>query len=67
MEDEISHILERWHGRLIILSKSLEDDQARNQSRVLNDLADRYITQVFERNRKIVEVIRVKEDIESKI
>jgi len=30
-------------------------------------LVDKYIVQVLERNRKLVEVVRVKEEIEAKI
>jgi len=34
---------------------------------VLGELIDKYIVQIFERNRKLVEVNRVKEEIEAKI
>jgi len=67
MEQEVDHILERWHGKIAVVKKAVEDDQQRTQSKVLGELVDRYIVQIFERNRKLVEVIRVKEEIESKI
>ncbi len=34
---------------------------------MLGELVEKYIVQVFDRNRKLVEVIRVKEEIEAKI
>jgi hypothetical protein len=33
----------------------------------LGELVDKYIQHIFDRNRKIVEVVRVKEEIESRI
>eukprot|EP00347_Sterkiella_histriomuscorum_P021445 403333951 len=67
MESEVDHILERWHGKIAVVKKAIEEDQIRNQSKVLGELVDKYIQQIFERNRKLVEVIRIKEDIEAKI
>ena len=67
MEDEAENIIERWSGRMIVIQKQLEEDVQRNQSRVLGDLIDKYIQQIFEKNRRMVDVQRVKEEIESKI
>jgi hypothetical protein len=67
MESEVEHIIERWHGKLAVVKKAIEEDQLRNQSKVLGELVDKYIQHIFDRNRKIVEVVRVKEEIESRI
>lgn len=50
-----------------MLQKQLEEDQTRNQVKVLGEIVDKYVQQVQEKNRKMVEVIRVKEEVEAKI
>ena len=67
MEDEAESIVQRWEGRILVIQKQLEEDISRSQSQVLGELVDKYIQQVFDKNRRIVEVQRVKEEIESKI
>jgi hypothetical protein len=67
MESEAQRIIERWNGKLSVVRQAIDEDQTRNQSKVLGELVDKYISHIFERNRKIVEVVRVKEEIESKI
>ena len=67
MEQEVENIIERWQGKIADVRRAIEEDQIRNQNKILGELVDKYIAQVFEKNRKLVEVVRVKEDIESKI
>jgi hypothetical protein len=52
---------------MVVIQKGLEEDVFRSQVRVMSDLVDKYIQQVFEKNRRMVDVQRVKEEIESKI
>jgi hypothetical protein len=30
MESEVEHIIERWHGKLAVVKKAIEEDQLRN-------------------------------------
>ena len=43
MEKEVEHILQRWHGKIAVVKKAIEEDQLRNQSKVLGELVDKYI------------------------
>jgi hypothetical protein len=67
METEVENIVERWQSNIAVVKKGIEEDQIRNQQLMLGQLVEKYISQIFERNKKIVDIIRVKEDIESKI
>ena len=52
---------------MVVIQKGLEEDVFRNSTRVMSDLVDKYIQQVFDKNRRMVDVQRVKDEIESKI
>lgn len=67
METEVENIVERWQSKIAVVKKGIEEDQIRNQQLMLGQLVEKYISQIFERNKKMVDLIRVKEDIESKI
>ena len=67
LENEAENIIQRWQGRIVVIQKQLEEDAQRNQGKIFGDLIDKYIAQIFEKNRKMVEIQRVKEEIETKI
>lgn len=67
MEDEVKSILERWHGRMVVVRKQLEEDQSRNEGKVLGELVDKYIQQLFDKNKKMVDLSRSKEEIEFQV
>ncbi len=50
-----------------MFQKKVESDARSAQSRRLGDLIEQYVQKVYDRNKRMVDVIRVKEEIERKI
>lgn len=49
------------------MKKGIEFEVRGNEAKVLAELTDKYMQQVFEKNRQTVEIARVKEEIETQI
>jgi len=67
LQSEFEGIIERWDGKLIVLKKELEKTYQDSHGKLMAGLVESYVQRIMERNRKMVEVVRVKEEIESKI
>lgn len=65
LEKEVENILERWHGKVALVRRGIEEDLERNRSKVLAELTDKYMQQLFDKNRQTIEIARVKEEIET--
>ena len=57
----------RWEGKIAYVRKSIEDDHLKSHQSVLQDLTDRFVSQLFDKNRQTVELAKVKEEIETQI
>lgn len=50
-----------------MVRKGIEEEQASNHGRVIAELTEKYMQQIFEKNRQSVDIARVKEEIETQI
>jgi len=67
LEQTRQQILSRWSSRVKTLERRVKLACQESEEKVINDLMDQYIRRVFDRNRKMVDVIKIKEEIERKI
>lgn len=56
-----------WEDQLIVKMRELDDAMRQSSEQSINKQVNKYLQNVRDKNRKIVEVTRDKEEIESKM
>ena len=57
----------RWQGKIAYVRKSIEDEHMKAHVSTLQEISERLVSQLFDKNRQTVELAKVKEEIETQI
>jgi hypothetical protein len=59
--------LGRWQSKIVYVRRSIEEEHLKAHGSVLQELTERFVSQLFDKNRQSVELAKIKEEIETQI